>query len=138
VSALVLHLAAVEALVARPFPAVPRVVGGDSSGPSHHLVVLRASRDSPQAAARRAFQAELDSLATLLTARWGSSSTVSLAPYLEADGPVAEPFETLRNLAGSVHVWRPPGSGRWLGLALGQADWRLPLELLAAVGVDDL
>jgi hypothetical protein len=54
---------------------------------------------------------------------------VSLAPYLAADGP----YETLCNLAGRIHV-EPPGVGRWLG----QGDRELPLELIAAVGADDL
>jgi hypothetical protein len=55
------------------------------------------------------------------TARWGSSSTVSLAPYLAA----AEPLETLRNLVGSMHGWR-------LGPALDPDA----LELLPAIGPD--
>jgi hypothetical protein len=37
-------------------------------------------------------------------------------------------------LVGSMQVWRPPASGRWIALAIGQADAEWPLQLLAAFG----
>lgn len=40
----------------------------------------------------------------------------------------------LCGVAGEVRVWRLRGAGRWVGLAIGQADPEWPLQLLVAVG----
>ncbi|WP_431961708.1 hypothetical protein [Actinacidiphila sp. bgisy160] len=76
-----------------------------------------------------------------LTDRWGEPEVVDLWPYLGLDdaGPdvvAPEPMSFLCGVAGSVRVWRLPSTGRWLGLAVGQADPEWPVQLLAAVGED--
>ncbi|MER6235571.1 hypothetical protein ABT185_05720 [Streptomyces clavifer] len=144
-------LARIESLLALPFPAGEESEdsGVRSSGPGHHLLILRASQDfwDDRSAERvepaeQEIEAEFSALATALTERWGEPATVDLWPYLEEDAegvPAPEPMGQLSNLAGSMQVWRPSpdapqAGGRWVGLAVGQADPEFPIWLLAAVG----
>ncbi|MFE9722336.1 hypothetical protein ACFYQ5_01670 [Streptomyces sp. NPDC005794] len=141
------RLALIDSALSLPFPAGEEREdsGGRSSGPGHHLLILRASRDfwddrSPELgeAAEQEIEAEFSLLATALSERWGEPETVDLWPYLERDEEGAdvapEPLGQLCGLAGSMQVWRVPGGTRWLGLAVGQADPEFPIWLLAAVG----
>ncbi|MFD4693073.1 hypothetical protein [Streptomyces sp. NPDC058463] len=149
------RLALIDSVLALPFPAGEESEDGGvrSSGPGHHLVILRASQDfwddrSPELVepAEQEIEAEFSAVATALTERWGEPDTVDLWPYLDLGGPAPEPMGQLCNLAGSMQVWRlPPGEregggdgepqgGRWLGLTVGQADPEFPIWLLAAVG----
>ncbi|WP_329038775.1 hypothetical protein OHT61_15230 [Streptomyces sp. NBC_00178] len=156
------HLALIDDLLARPYPAGEESEdsGVRSSGPGHHLLILRASRDfwddrSPELVepAEQEIEADFSALATALTERWGEPETVDLWPFLDDDpgdgdgtgdggpggeggygGLVPEPMGQLCNLAGSMQVWRVPGGTRWLSLAVGQADPEFPIWLLAAVG----
>ena len=140
------RLALIDSVLALPFPAGE---GGEdsgvrSSGPGHHLVVLRASQDFWEdrseelvEPAEQEIEDEFSLVAGALTARWGEPETVELWPYLDGapdGGPAPEPMAQLSNLAGAMQVWRFPRSGRWLGLAIGQADPEFPIWLLAAVG----
>ncbi|MFJ8754017.1 hypothetical protein ACIREO_32530 [Streptomyces sp. NPDC102441] len=142
------RLALIDSALALPYP----VGEGDedngvrSSGPGHHLLILRASQDfwddrSPELVepAEQEIEAEFSVLATALSERWGEPETVELWPYLEGDedgvrAAVPEPMGQLCNLAGSMQVWRVPGGTRWLGLSIGQADPEFPIWLLAAIG----
>ncbi|MFI7011569.1 hypothetical protein [Streptomyces sp. NPDC050145] len=156
------QLSIIGTLLALPFPEretrteAPRGWGG----PGFHIAVLRQSRDfwdppGPEAftEAEEELEAALKELVTALTGRLGEPGTVDLFPYLgiyddtgNADEPaepldlapdldaVPEPLASLRNLAGSLHVWPVPSAGRWLGVTVGQADREFPYELLAAVG----
>ncbi|MFI8103040.1 hypothetical protein [Streptomyces sp. NPDC086023] len=68
---------------------------------------------------------------------------MDLRPYLGFDHPdpeyrAPEPLALLSGLAGGMEVWRPPGTERWLALAVGQADPEFPVQLLAAVGEAEL
>ncbi|MFD5873936.1 hypothetical protein [Streptomyces sp. NPDC060322] len=139
------RLALIDDVLALPFPAGEESEdsGGRSSGPGHHLLILRASQDfwddrSPELVepAEQEIEAEFSVLATALSERWGEPETVELWPYLEREDTDAapEPMGQLCNLAGSMQVWRVPGSTRWLGLAVGQADPEFPIWLLGAVG----
>ncbi|UNZ15952.1 hypothetical protein [Streptomyces sp. 891-h] len=150
------QLSVIDSLCALPFPEQEGKPGRDGrwSGPGYHLVVLRESQDfwddrseEVVEAAERELEADLAVLAATLTDRWGSPQTVALWPYLGFDtddtydtddpgpGSVApEPFLFLSGVAGDMHLWRLPDSGRWLALTIGQADPEWPFQLLAAVG----
>ncbi|WP_031083981.1 hypothetical protein [Streptomyces sp. NRRL WC-3549] len=141
-------LALIDDALALPFPAGEESEdnGVRSSGPGHHLLILRAGPDfwddrstERVEASEEEIEAEFSAVATALTERWGEPETVELWPYLEEDAtPAPEPLGQLSNLAGSMQLWRPPAGGpeggRWLGLAVGQADPEFPIWLLAAVG----
>ncbi|MFJ3141058.1 hypothetical protein ACIPJM_01125 [Streptomyces halstedii] len=142
-------LALIDDVLALPFPAGEESEdnGVRSSGPGHHLLIVRAGQDfwddastETVEASEDEIEAEFSAVATALTERWGEPETVDLWPYLaEEASPVPEPLGQLSNLAGSMQLWRPPAEapgagGRWLGLTVGQADPEFPIWLLAAVG----
>ena len=92
---------------------------------------------SPSVGAEAELQTCLDDLAARLTTRWGNAFVVDLGPYLSAScegEPVPEPLDYLSQQVVRMQVWPLPDSGRWLALAIGQADKELPLILFAAVG----
>ncbi|MFC9943017.1 hypothetical protein [Streptomyces pratensis] len=140
------HLALIDSSLALPFPEGEESEDSEmhSSGPGHHLLILRASRDfwddrSAEVVepAEQEIEDGFSAVATALSERWGEPETVDLWPYLERDegaDMAPEPMGQLCNLAGSMQVWRVPGGTRWLGLAVGQADPEFPIWLLAAVG----
>ncbi|MFI7470109.1 hypothetical protein [Nonomuraea sp. NPDC049646] len=143
------RLAVVDALLARPFPATEEREGASreawagyrSSGPDHHVCFLMASRDfwddrgeEVVEAAEAEIDAALRELAGALTTRWGSPGVVDLWPYAEGEAAAPAPLDELGQLTGTMLAWRRPGAGRWVALAVGQADPEFPVLLLAAVG----
>ncbi|TXL87185.1 hypothetical protein [Streptomyces sp. IB2014 016-6] len=150
------QLSVIDSLNALPFPEREerRTEGDIWSGPGYHVAVLRESRDFWEERgeeiveeAEQEIEAALEALAATLTGRWGEPETVDLSPYLGIDSPdpglgpdpaldlaVPEPMGSLCGLAGSMRVWRPAPAGRWLALAVGQADPEWPIQLLAAFG----
>ncbi|WP_344238768.1 hypothetical protein [Actinocorallia libanotica] len=133
--------AAVEELLALPFPREDTRGEVRDSGPGYHVQVLQASRDfwddrdeEIVEAAEEEIDAAFRALATALTARWGEPETVDLDPYLWSEEPAPEPLGRLSMLSGRMLVWRRPVPGRWVALAVGQADREFPIELLAAIG----
>lgn len=138
------YLSTIDSLAVQPFPEATYVDASGCGGPEHHVRELQVSRDfwdddDGQAwiEAEAELQARLDALAARLTDRWGSASVVDLGPYLSAScegALVPEPLDYLSQQVVSMRVWPLPDSGRWLALALGQADKELPLILFFAVG----
>ncbi|MFG2296318.1 hypothetical protein [Streptomyces sp. NPDC048603] len=139
-------LRVVESLHAMPFPHTEEKAGDRWSGPGYRVAVLVESQDFWQdrssesvEEAEESIEADLAGLAALLTERCGAPEAVDLGPYLGFDNPdpdfqAPEPMGFLCGLAGSMQVWRPPASDRWIALAIGQADPEWPLQLLAAFG----
>ncbi|OLT17034.1 hypothetical protein BJF79_18205 [Actinomadura sp. CNU-125] len=58
---------------------------------------------------------------------------MDLTPFLMAETPVPDPQGFLCGVVGGMLVWRCP-DGRWLAVAIGQADAEFEVMLLAAVG----
>ncbi|MEV7817142.1 hypothetical protein AB0P05_41770 [Streptomyces flaveolus] len=138
------YLSLIDELLAQPFPEANFHDDTGCGGPEYRVCILRASQDfwadDDGQAAREAdadLRACLDALIAALTARWGEPLVIDLLPYLRAglEGEaVSEPINCLSQLTGSMLAWPHRDPGRWLGLAIGQRDKELPLELLAAVG----
>lgn len=142
------QLSVIGRLSALPFPDQEEQQGDGErwSGPGYHLAVLRESQDfwedrsaETVEAAEQALEGDLAVLAVVLTDRWAEPETVDLWPYLGFDSPdpdfvAPEPLNFLCGVAGSMQVWRPAATGRWLALTIGQADPEFPLQLLAAFG----
>ncbi|WP_328720351.1 hypothetical protein OHT52_13225 [Streptomyces sp. NBC_00247] len=143
------RVALVDRVLGLPFPQGDEAEdsGVRSSGPGHHLLILRASEDfwdgpheETAEPAEEEIEAEFSAVATALTERWGEPETIDLWPWLAGDdetemaSTAPEPLGQLCNLAGSMQVWRIAGTSRWLGLTVGQADPEFPIWLLAAVG----
>ncbi|MEV0197751.1 hypothetical protein [Nonomuraea sp. NPDC050691] len=143
------RLVVVDGLLGRPFPEEEEQEvpvkgvweGHRSSGPGYHLCVLKASRDfwddrseDVVEAAEEEIDAALHAVSTALTARWGEPEVIDLWPFLESENPAPEPMSELCQLSGRMLAWRRPDAGRWVALAVGQADPEFPIQLLAAVG----
>ncbi|MEU8495654.1 hypothetical protein AB0C86_02705 [Streptomyces lavendulae] len=150
----------VEYLHTLPFPRQEERAGDRWGGPGHHLVVLVESQDFWEGRAtelveeaEQGVEADRAALAQLLTRRWGAPAAMDLNPFQDSggtgtatgtstdadtglgfDAEEAEPFGFLSGVTSEVWVWRPDGSDRWVGLAVGQADPEWPLQLLAAFG----
>ncbi|WP_030770756.1 hypothetical protein [Streptomyces sp. NRRL F-2664] len=134
----------VESLHVMPFPQHEEKTADRWSGPGYHVAVLAESRDfwedrSSEVVeeAEEGIEADRVGLAALLTERWGAPREVDLWPRSGHPDPhfrAPEPMNLLCGLAGSMQVWRPPASDRWIALAVGQADPEFPLHLLAAFG----
>ncbi|KJS63723.1 hypothetical protein [Streptomyces rubellomurinus] len=141
------HLAALDDLLARPYPAAETGDATGYGGPGWWVQDLYVSGefwdDEDGEALQRADEeaaGHFDALARALTARWGEPFTVDLWSYLVAsfDGEqpgreAPEPIGLLSGRATALHVWPLPGGGRWLGLAVGQEDKELPVVLSVAV-----
>ncbi|MER7507783.1 hypothetical protein ABTX82_05385 [Streptomyces lavendulae] len=150
----------VEYLHTLPFPRQEERAGDRWGGPGHHLVVLVESQDFWEGRAtelveeaEQGVEADRAALAQLLTRRWGAPAAMDLNPFQDSgrtgtatgtstdadtglgfDAEEPEPFGFLSGVTSEVWVWRPDGSDRWVGLAVGQADPEWPLQLLAAFG----
>lgn len=133
------QLQVIDELLVRPFPVEETQDGFCSSGPRHHLSVLRASRDfwdDPDTEIVEAAEREIDvafqSLASALTSRWGRPEPIDLGSYLWSEEPAPEPMLQLSSLSSQMLIWRQ-WTGRWAGLVVGQADREFPILLLAVV-----
>ncbi|MET9468745.1 hypothetical protein ABZY44_28925 [Streptomyces sp. NPDC006544] len=138
----------IDGLATRPFSETVFQDATGDGGPDHLIRVLHRSRDFWDAEDLQVWEqvdaelsACLDALIAVCTARWGDPLVVDLWAGCgdeygdDAGDDVPEPLRTLGQVTTSMHAWPLPGGDRWLGLALGQADKELPMELLAAVGL---
>ncbi|MFE9003265.1 hypothetical protein ACFYOY_14135 [Streptomyces sp. NPDC007875] len=135
------HVAAIEQLRARDFPAQRAADGRVESGPGFHVADLRVSEDFWDADLTRVeevleeFEAELSVLVQVLTLRWGAPDVLDLTDSLERSAmgePVPPPLDTLCGYVPELSIWRV--DGRWVGLGVGQGDRELPFQLLVAIG----
>ncbi|MBB4691109.1 hypothetical protein [Paractinoplanes abujensis] len=130
------HEAAVDALLRKPFPETAYGRRAAFGGADHHVVRLSASpefwedrSEDVVGPAREAIEGEHDLLAQALSARWGPAESVSLLPPAHDDAVT----EFFGNWTGEMLAWSCPEFGRWVGLAVVQADPELPFELFVAV-----
>ncbi|CAL9494939.1 hypothetical protein SUDANB121_03334 [Nocardiopsis dassonvillei] len=137
------RLRLIDADLARPFTPGSAPPSGDAD---FHLAVLAMSRAFWQdrstetvEAAWAAIGADLAEVASLLSERWGAPAFVDPGPYVDAAVEGAESpsaFVYLYTAVCDLRVWRPPGTGRWVALAVVHDDTELPFILYAAVGAD--
>ncbi|WP_086825063.1 hypothetical protein [Streptomyces sp. NRRL B-24572] len=134
------HLATIDLLRTRAFPARPEASGPLDSGPGHHIGTLATSEDFWEDEDNRSllvlerYEADRDGLAALLTVRWGPPRTLSLWYVLERlidDEEMPEPWAALSCHTPDLRLWRV--DGRWIGLGVSQHDKELPYELLAVI-----
>jgi hypothetical protein len=89
-------------------------------------------------AAEKEIDVALQALSTALTKRWGEPEVIDLRPFLDSDNPVPKPMNELCQLTDRMLAWRQTEAGRWVALAVGQADREFPVLLLSAVGATPL
>ncbi|UZJ32980.1 hypothetical protein [Streptomyces endophytica] len=139
------QLTTIDRLRLREFPAQRVRSAPAESGPGFHIADLRVSQDfwdadlAELAEAEEEFEAALTALVRALSLRWGEPHVLDLADALErtAQGlPVRPPLDTLCGFVPRMYGWRV--AGRWIGVGVGQGDRELPLQLLVAVGEEEV
>lgn len=143
-----LHLARIERLCAREFPAQHGRSDLGPGGPGYHLAELSADRvpeetaepgEADDPALRELVveqcEAERDGLTRLLAARWGEPDTMGLGGVLlrvlEHGEDIPEPWASLSARVPDVHLWHT--AGRWVALGVARLDPAQPPCLVATV-----
>ncbi|MEU7581201.1 hypothetical protein AB0B50_26775 [Streptomyces sp. NPDC041068] len=149
------HLAAIDLLRSRDFPAEHGRARCGSEGPGYHIAELLTSgtfweddgtrRDETE----EQFEAERDGLTVLLADRWGPPQKFSLSSLfdrlMDAEGSedsednedseesdaIPEPWAQLCSAVPDLHLWHV--DGRWIALGVAQWDKELPFQLLAVI-----
>ncbi|MFD5834996.1 hypothetical protein ACFWHV_15700 [Streptomyces collinus] len=136
------HLAVIDELCYRPFPAEhgPSDVG--FSGPGHHVAVLEAAADTGPAARAVTidqYEKDRDALYELLASRWGDTDPYNLQTVLlrTEREEIPRPWAELSACAGVAHLWEVEGTGRWVAVTVGDRDLSREVRLLALVTETD-
>jgi hypothetical protein len=136
------HIAVIDELCYRPFPAEhgPSDVG--FSGPGHHVAVLEAAADTGPAARAVTidqYEKDRDALYELLASRWGDTDPYNLQTVLlrTEREEIPRPWAELSACAGVAHLWEVEGTGRWVAVAVGDRDASREVQLLALVTETD-
>ncbi|MGW4025359.1 hypothetical protein [Streptomyces sp. NPDC005009] len=129
------HIALIDELCFRPFPAEhgPSDVG--FGGPGHHVAVLETDDGPDGDPARRAvtvdrFEKDHDAVYEVLASRWGDTDPWN--PRTERE-ETPEPWAWLGARAGVARVWEVQGTGRWVAVAVADRDPGEAVRLLAVV-----
>ncbi|GAB7029459.1 hypothetical protein AB0G35_33275 [Streptomyces sp. NPDC021749] len=139
------QLTTIDLLRRREFPAQRVRSTPVESGPGFHIADLRVSQDfwdvdlTELAEVEEEFEAALTALVQALSLRWGEPEVVDLTDVLErtAQGlPVPPPLDVLCGFVPLMYGWRV--DGRWTAVGVGQGDRELPLQLLVAVGEEEV
>ncbi|MER6526495.1 hypothetical protein [Streptomyces sp. NPDC001508] len=136
------HLALIDLLCARGFPAEHGRTEHGESGPGYHIAELQTSGDfwedggAQREETETQYEADRDGLGARLTERWGPPERISLYSVLERTTQgedTGEPWAALSGQVPDLDLWRAPGSDRWVALGVSQWDGELPFQLLAVV-----
>ncbi|RAJ57449.1 hypothetical protein K378_05336 [Streptomyces sp. Amel2xB2] len=143
-SRLAQHLARIDVLRVRAFPHQRTEEADVVSGPGYHLAELARSEGfwgddgTARAGLGEEYEAECGALSTLLSARWGEPQLLGMGGALirGTEGEeIPEPWRELSGTTPYVELWR--AEERWIAVAVTQRGPELPLQLLAAVTVND-
>ncbi|MEU1402935.1 hypothetical protein ABZ471_11330 [Streptomyces sp. NPDC005728] len=135
------HLAVIDRLCAREFPAAHDRTDVGTGGPGYLMAELQTSGDfyeddgTEREETEALYEADRDALGERLAERWGPADVFGLAGVFlrsVAGEELAEPWGTLASHVPDVHLWRAE-SGRWVALGVSQWDGELPFQLLAVV-----
>lgn len=139
------HLATIDLLRATEFPARRAREAAVVSGPGYHLAELSTSAgfwegdgSAERIAAEQRYGAEWEALSLLLSRRWGEPQVVGLCGALVRSAGGEELDEPWRGLSGGapcLDLWQ--ADGRWIAVGVSQQGPELPLQLVAAVTVND-
>ncbi|MFE9774543.1 hypothetical protein ACFYOV_23285 [Streptomyces sp. NPDC005931] len=139
------HIALIDELCFRPFPAEhgPSDVG--FGGPGHHVAVLEAG-GGPRTGDRalRAvtvdqYEKDRDAVYELLASRWGDVAPWNLETVLlrTEREEIPEPWAWLSAHARVAWLWEVRGTGRWVAVAVADRDESDDVRLLAVVTETD-
>ncbi|MFH8658765.1 hypothetical protein [Streptomyces afghaniensis] len=136
------HIALIDELCFRPFPAEhgPSDVG--VSGPGRHTAVLEAAGDDDpafRAVTIDQFEKDRDAVYELLASRWGDTPPYNLQTVLlrTEREEIPRPWAELSECASVAYVWEVEGTGRWVAVAVTDRDTSHEVRLLALVTETD-
>lgn len=135
------HIALIDELCFRPFPAErgPSDVG--FGAPGHHVAVLESGPGpgdgdpADLAVAADQFEKGRDAVYEVLASRWGDVSPFNLRTLLlrTEREDIPEPWAGLCARADVAWLWEVLGTGRWVAVAVADRDPGEGLRLLAVV-----
>ncbi|MDQ0746910.1 hypothetical protein QF034_001141 [Streptomyces africanus] len=136
------HIALIDELCYRPFPAEhgPSDVG--VSGPGRHTAVLEAAPDDDpalRAVTIDQYEKDRDAVYELLASRWGDTPPYNLQTVLlrTEREEIPRPWAELSACASVAYVWEVEGTGRWVAVAVTDRDTSRGVRLLALVTETD-
>ncbi|KOT98257.1 hypothetical protein ABZ687_23980 [Streptomyces ardesiacus] len=135
------HLALIDELCFRPFPAEHGPPDGDPAGPGCFTAVLESSqglagRDPAERAVTvEQYEKERDALGERFAARWGETAPWNLQTVLlrTEREEIPEPWAGLSARARVACLWEARGTGRWVAVAVADRDEADEVRLLAVV-----
>lgn len=136
------HMATIDRLCAREFPAQRGGSDMGYGGPGFHVTALAESVGLAMGdgAERERTAEDLDAwkeaLAQRLSRRWGQARRCGLLTVgvRRARGEdIPEPWALLSDLVDELYLWQADDTGRWVALALAERDGTDEIRLLAAV-----
>ncbi|AOW85849.1 hypothetical protein ACFY1G_25310 [Streptomyces olivaceus] len=135
------HIALVDELCHRPFPAEHGPSDGVTGAPGHFTAVLESSHGlrtgDPGERAETVDQYEKtrDALFERLAPRWGETLPWNLQTVLlrTEREEIPEPWAGLSARARVAYVWEVRGTGRWVAVAVADRDETDEVQLLAVI-----
>ncbi|CAL9646506.1 MULTISPECIES: hypothetical protein [unclassified Streptomyces] len=135
------HLALVDELCFRPFPAEHGPSDGGTAGPGYFTAVLEGSRGlggrdpGERAATVEQYEKDRDALYERLARRWGETDPFNLQTVLlrTEREEIPEPWADLSARARVAYLWEAEGTGRWVAVAVADRDDTDEVRLLAVV-----
>ncbi|UYQ60867.1 hypothetical protein [Streptomyces peucetius] len=134
------HLAAIDLLRGRPFPAQRERSQLGDSGPGYHLARLRTPADGLDASDRTAgrsrepYEAECEALVAALSSRWGQGQWFALWSVFIGSicgEEIPQPWEELSHCVEDLHMWRV--GSHWTAVGVSRAEGEDEYRLIAVV-----
>ncbi|MFH8976832.1 hypothetical protein [Streptomyces sp. NPDC017890] len=121
------HIALIDELCFRPFPAEHGPSGEGTGGPDHFVAVLEsghALRGDDRAVTVEQYEKERDALYERLATRWGQTDPWNLQTVLlrTEREEIPEPWAGLSARARVAYLWEAEGTGRWVAVAVADRD----------------
>ncbi|MEJ1198607.1 MULTISPECIES: hypothetical protein [unclassified Streptomyces] len=135
------HIALIDELCFRPFPAEHGPSTGGAGGPGHFVAVLESSHglrggdQGERAVTVEQYEKYRDGLYERLAPRWGETDPWNLQTVLlrTDEEEIPEPWAGLSARAGVAYLWEAAGTGRWVAVAVADRDETDEVRLLAVV-----
>ncbi|GHB27420.1 hypothetical protein GCM10010377_16760 [Streptomyces viridiviolaceus] len=135
------HLALIDELCFRPFPAEHGPSDGGTGGPGHFVVVLESSHglrggdQGERGVTVDQYQKYRDAVGERLAARWGETDPYNLDTVLlrTEREEIPRPWAGLSARARVACLWEAEGTGRWIAVAVADRDTEDEIQLLAVV-----
>jgi hypothetical protein len=137
-----IHLAVIDRLCGREFPAEQGRCESGTAGPGYATVVLatshgvRVGHASVRERTAADFQAYREAVAERLHDRWGRQppwGQLTVRLRLSRGEEIPEPWATLSLLTDELDVWQVVGADRWVAVGVADRDRADEIRLLAAV-----